>query len=135
MARRIGVPREELLLVVISATPDQNSSDIERFAGDLPKHGLGGQAEERHHAVILALWVQVRVTRIPTELWRTEKEKYELRRAAWREQYKAASKKGNAEPACPEDEPEEPKWRRLIVNDATPEALHRTMSENPAASW
>jgi putative DNA primase/helicase len=61
-----------------------------------------------------------------------EKEKYELRRAAWKEQYKAASKKGGAEPACPEDEPEEPKWRRLIVNDATSEALHRTMSENPA---
>ncbi|MCE5308532.1 MAG: DUF3987 domain-containing protein [Acidobacteriales bacterium] len=61
-----------------------------------------------------------------------EKEEYELRRAAWKEQYKAASKKGNAAPDRPEDEAEEPKLRRLIVNDATFEALHQTMSENPA---
>jgi DNA primase len=61
-----------------------------------------------------------------------EKEEYELRRAAWKEQYKAASKKGNAAPDRPEDDPEEPKLRRLIVNDATFEALHQTMSENPA---
>jgi putative DNA primase/helicase len=60
------------------------------------------------------------------------KEEYELRRAAWKEQYKAASKKGNTAPDRPEDEPEEPKLRRLIVNDATFEALHQTMSENPA---
>jgi putative DNA primase/helicase len=61
-----------------------------------------------------------------------EKEEYELRRAAWKEQYKAASKKGNTAPDRPEDEPEEPRLRRLIVNDATFEALHQTMSENPA---
>lgn len=61
-----------------------------------------------------------------------EKEEHELRRAAWKEQYKAASKKGSAAPERPEDEPEEPKLRRLIVNDATFEALHQTMSENPA---
>jgi putative DNA primase/helicase len=61
-----------------------------------------------------------------------EKEEHELRRAAWKEQYKAASKKGNAAPDRPEDEPEEPKSRRLIANDATFEALHQTMSENPA---
>lgn len=61
-----------------------------------------------------------------------EKEEYELRRAAWKEQFKAASKKGNRAPDRPEDEPEEPKLRRLIVNDATFEALHQTMSENPA---
>jgi putative DNA primase/helicase len=61
-----------------------------------------------------------------------EQEEHELRRAAWKEQYKAASKKGNAAPDRPEGEPEEPKLRRLIVNDATFEALHQTMSENPA---
>ncbi len=61
-----------------------------------------------------------------------EKEEFELKRAAWKEQYKAASKKGSAAPGRPEDEPEEPKLRRLIVNDATFEALHQTMSENPA---
>jgi putative DNA primase/helicase len=63
-------------------------------------------------------------------MWR--KEEYDLRLAAWKEQYKAASKKGETVPARPEDQPEEPKLRRLIVNDATFEALHKTMSENPA---
>jgi 5S rRNA maturation endonuclease (ribonuclease M5) len=62
-----------------------------------------------------------------------EKEEYELRCAAWKEQYKAsAKKKGKAAPDRPKDELEEPKLRRLIVNDATSEALHQTMSENPA---
>jgi putative DNA primase/helicase len=59
-------------------------------------------------------------------------EEYELRLAAWKEQYKSASKKGNTTPDRPEDKPEAPKLRRLIVNDATFEALHQTMSENPA---
>ena len=35
-------------------------------------------------------------------------------------------------PDRPEDKPEEPTLRRLIVNDATFEAMHQTMSENPA---
>ncbi|HEY6347229.1 MAG TPA: DUF3987 domain-containing protein [Bryobacteraceae bacterium] len=60
------------------------------------------------------------------------KEECDLRQAAWREQFKAASKSGNAAPDRPEDEPQEPKLRRLIVNDATFEALHQTMNENPA---
>jgi hypothetical protein len=60
------------------------------------------------------------------------KEEYELRRAAWKEQYKAASKGRRAAPDRPENEPEVPKLRRLIVNDATFEALHQTMRENPA---
>jgi putative DNA primase/helicase len=61
-----------------------------------------------------------------------EKEEYELRRAAWKEQFKTSAKKGTTPPQRPEDPPEEPKSRRLIVNDATFEAMHRTMSENPA---
>jgi putative DNA primase/helicase len=61
-----------------------------------------------------------------------EKEEYELQCAAWREQYKANTKKRKEAPDRPENEPEEPKLRRLIVNDATFEALHQTMSENPA---
>jgi hypothetical protein len=60
------------------------------------------------------------------------KEEFELRRAAWKEQYKAASKKGRSTPDRPGEEPEEPTLRRLIVNDATFEALHQTMNENPA---
>jgi len=61
-----------------------------------------------------------------------QKEEYELRRAAWRDQFKAAAKKGHGAPERPEDAPEEPTLRRLIINDATFEALHQTMSENPA---
>ena len=59
-------------------------------------------------------------------------EEYELRVGAWKEQYKASVKKGHSEPERPNDTHEEPKLRRLIVNDSTFEALHQTMSENPA---
>jgi putative DNA primase/helicase len=55
-----------------------------------------------------------------------EQEEYDLRLAAWKEQFKAASKKGNAGVDRPEDKPEEPTLRRLIVNDATFEALHQS---------
>jgi putative DNA primase/helicase len=61
-----------------------------------------------------------------------EKEEFELRRSGWREQYKSNLKYGKAAPERPADEPEEPRLRRLIINDATFEALHQTMSENPA---
>jgi len=60
------------------------------------------------------------------------KEEHELKRAAWKELYKASAKKKAKAPERPEDEPEEPTLRRLIVNDATFEALHQTMNENPA---
>src|SRR4030095_14811626 len=50
----------------------------------------------------------------------------------WREQFKASAKSGKAAPVRQDDEPTEPTLRRLIVNDATFEALHQTMSENPA---
>jgi hypothetical protein len=60
------------------------------------------------------------------------KEEHELRRAVWKEEYKKHAKRGTTPPGRPDDEPSEPKLQRLIVNDATFEALHRTMSENPA---
>jgi hypothetical protein len=60
------------------------------------------------------------------------KEEYELRLAAWKEEFKKASKKGNAPPDRPEDLPEEPMLRPLIVNDATFEMLHETMGQNVA---
>ena len=63
------------------------------------------------------------------------KEEFELKRAAWKEQYKAKTKLGKTPPERPEDEPEEPRLRRLIVNDATFEAMHQTMNENPAGSF
>jgi hypothetical protein len=60
------------------------------------------------------------------------KEEFELRHSAWKELYKASSKGGKPAPERPTDKPEQPILRRLIVNDATFEALHQTMSENPA---
>jgi putative DNA primase/helicase len=60
------------------------------------------------------------------------KEESELKHSAWKEQFKSNIKYGKATPERPADEPEEPKPRRLIVNDSTFEALHQTMSDNPA---
>ncbi|HEY3439464.1 MAG TPA: YfjI family protein [Paludibaculum sp.] len=60
------------------------------------------------------------------------KEEHELRNSAWKEQYKLSAKKGAAAPERPEGEPVPAKLRRLIMNDATFEALHQTMNENPA---
>ena len=59
-------------------------------------------------------------------------EEGDLKRQAWKEQYKANAKKGKATPTRPDDTPEEPRQRRLIVNDSTFEALHQTMADNPA---
>jgi putative DNA primase/helicase len=66
------------------------------------------------------------------------KEEYDLRCAVWKDQYKKAAKDkkaakgGDPAPERPENEPNQPSLRRLIVNDATFEALHKTLNENPA---
>jgi putative DNA primase/helicase len=59
-------------------------------------------------------------------------EEYELRHAAWKDEFKKAAKRSTSYTCLAEDEPELPKLRRLIVNDATFEALHQTMNKNPA---
>jgi len=59
-------------------------------------------------------------------------EESELTKSAWKEQFKASRKSGSAVPERPPEAPEKPRLRRLIVNDATFEALHQTMSENCA---
>lgn len=59
-------------------------------------------------------------------------EEWELRKSAWKQLSTAQFKKGNAPPERPVEPPPEPILRRLIVNDATFEAMHQTMSENPA---
>ena len=59
------------------------------------------------------------------------KEEYDLRRQAWKEQFKSNTKKKKNPPDRPDEAPEQPTLRRLIANDATFEALHQTMSENP----
>jgi Protein of unknown function (DUF3987) len=71
---------------------------------------------------------------IAMERYKRDKEMFDLKHAAWKELSKAALKKpsGSAAPDRPGDEPQEPTMRRLIVNDATFEAMHQIMDENPA---
>lgn len=65
------------------------------------------------------------------EQFSTEKEEFELRRSAWREQFKQSAKSNKPPPDRPTDEPKEPVLRRLVANDSTLEALHQMMSHNP----
>src|SRR5262249_23355121 len=60
------------------------------------------------------------------------KEEYDLRRSAWREQYKINVKSGKTVERWCENEPTAPRQKRLIINDATFEALHEILSANPA---
>ena len=55
------------------------------------------------------------------------KEEYDLKHQAWKEQFKANTKRSKITPNRAHDVPEQPTLRRLIVNDATFEALHQTM--------
>jgi uncharacterized protein DUF3987 len=59
-------------------------------------------------------------------------EEAELKRTAWREQYKASAKTGRNAPPRPIDDSVTPKPRRLITQDATFESLHAMMADNPA---
>jgi putative DNA primase/helicase len=61
-----------------------------------------------------------------------EYEMHTLKMNAWKQQTTAALKRGRPEPERPGDLQEQPKCHRLIAGDATFEALHRAMSENPA---
>jgi hypothetical protein len=45
-------------------------------------------------------------------------EEYDLKRQAWKEQYKANTKRNKTIPNRPDAVPGEPTLRRLIVNDA-----------------
>lgn len=58
-------------------------------------------------------------------------EEYELRYSAWKEKFKAASKKGRSGPERPSEPPMEPTAQRLVINDATMEALHKVMTASP----
>jgi hypothetical protein len=64
--------------------------------------------------------------------YQQQQEEAELRRAAWREQFKAAQKSGKAAPARHDESVVEPVCRRLITQDATAEKLHEIMHDNPA---
>jgi putative DNA primase/helicase len=88
------------------------------------------QATTRPLQKIQALWRQEYEGALAC--FQEEQEQAELRKAAWKELFKAASKAGNAPPIRPDDTLREPTLKRLIINDSTFEALHQTMAENPA---
>lgn len=77
-----------------------------------------------------ALWRQEYKSELAD--FQEEKEEAELRRTAWKEQFKANIKAGKPAPLRPDDTLRAPRLKRLIVNDSTFEAIHQTMSENPA---
>ena len=88
------------------------------------------KALSRPLETIQAVWYQEYAAAL--EGYEYEKEKQELRQAAWREQYKKAQKGNKPAPIRPDDSVLKPKLRRLLMNDATYEKMHDAMSENPA---
>ena len=64
--------------------------------------------------------------------YKSDKEQQELREGAWKQLCTAAFKKGTEPPLRPDDSIAEPKLRRLITQDATPEKLHEILHDNPA---
>lgn len=61
-----------------------------------------------------------------------EKEMAELRWQSWREEFKRATKKGEAPPIQPDNTSQEPMQQRLVLSDATFEKLHAILAQNPA---
>ena len=66
------------------------------------------------------------------EGYREELEEYDLRYSAWKENFKRASKKGSSGPERPSPPPAVPTAQRLVINDATMEALHKVMEASSA---
>jgi hypothetical protein len=58
-------------------------------------------------------------------------ERNDLELTVWKEQYKSAAKNGGVKPDRPQEASKPPDCRRLIVMDATFEALHQAMNQNP----
>jgi putative DNA primase/helicase len=117
------------------------------------------KAEDTSWLVILNLWGTIIVppgvmkspilhaTTLPLthieEFWRaefseqaseyeTEKERADLARQAWREDYKRAMKKGAPPPLQPDNSLRPPAQRRLVLTDSTFEKMHEILSENSA---
>jgi putative DNA primase/helicase len=60
------------------------------------------------------------------------KEQEELCLQAYREQYKRATKKGEALPVRPDTSQASPHQKRLLLTDSTVEKLHEILAQNPA---
>jgi len=68
--------------------------------------------------------------------WETESERAKVEKAAWQENVKTAVKDNLGVPSMPETAvaPDEPQRRRLMVQDATPEAVGTILSGNPSGT-
>ena len=68
--------------------------------------------------------------------WETECERAKVEKAAWQENVKAAVKDNLGVPSMPETAiiPDEPVRRRLLVQDATPEAVGAILAGNPSGT-
>jgi len=68
--------------------------------------------------------------------WETESERAKAEKTAWQDDVKTAVKDNSGIPSMPETAvaPEEPQRRRLVVQDATPEALGTILSGNPSGT-
>jgi len=68
--------------------------------------------------------------------WETESERAKVERAAWQENVKTAVKDNLGVPSMPEAAivPDEPVRRRLLVQDATPEAVGSILAGNPSGT-
>jgi len=68
--------------------------------------------------------------------WETEGERAKVEREAWQENVKSSVKENRGVPSMPETAvaPDEPQRRRLIVQDATPEAIGTILAGNPSGT-
>ena len=81
-------------------------------------------------AEIDALWRAEHSSAIAA--YESEREELELRISAWKQQSTAAFKKNEEPPLKPDSSLAEPRLKRLIIGDGTPEKVHEILQANPA---
>jgi len=88
-------------------------------AATSPLRGMETELAEQHKARLIG--------------WQTVAERAKAERAAWQANVKEATKGGHATPSMPDAaiDPDEPQRPRLVVQDATPEALGEILAGNP----
>jgi hypothetical protein len=77
-----------------------------------------------------ALWRAEHSSAIAT--YESEREELELRISAWKQQSTAAFKKNEEPPLKPDSSLAEPRLKRLVIVDGTPEKVHEILQTNPA---
>jgi hypothetical protein len=69
-------------------------------------------------------------------VWQADCERAKVEHANWQSQVKEAAKEGHPTPALPTEArtPDQPRRRRLLVQDATPESMGEVLVGNPAGT-